>query len=230
VTTPDRCKVILISDDGSSSRCPKDAADDGDGKHLCLAHRMTALINGADSATPGSPLPAGTRILAAYVGLPGTTDATHVWTRDEWNLYLDPDSKLYGGPELRVLPIFVHDFPGDPVALANDACNAAEALGWSHKLGRLLCVDLETLVDDAYVTGLNRAISQHGFKMMKYGSPSTINQNPPVHGGSWMALLQARRPSLLPAGTVGDQWQWGTWDLSVWSPFVYENCGRGMRK
>ena len=191
---------------------------------------MTTLINGADAATAGNALPADTRILAAYVGQPGQTDATHVWSADEWNFYLNPESPRYGGPDLRVLPIFVHDFPGDPVRLANDACDAAIALGWSDKKHRLLVVDLETLIDDAYVTGLNLQIRKRGFAMIKYGSPSTINQNPPVDGGTWMALLQRRRPSVLPPGTVGDQWSWGVWDQTVWSEFVYENCGRGMRK
>jgi hypothetical protein len=191
------------------------------------------LINGADSASPGQPLPPDTEILAAYVGLPGAgaPDAEHVWTAAEWNYYLDPDSHLYGGPQLRVLPVFVHDFPGDPVTLADNACDAAINLGWSFKRGRLLVVDLETLIDPPYVIGLNRRIRERGFRMMKYGSPSTINQNPAVDGGTWMALLQARRPTILPAGTVGDQWRWSSiWDLTVWSEFVYANCGRGPRR
>lgn len=194
---------------------------------------MTTLYNGADTAAPGHPLPAGTKILCGYIGahdLPGQPDALHVWTRAEWNQYLDAGSPLYGGPELRSLPIFVHDFPGDPVQLANNACDAAVDLGWAHRLGRLIAVDLETLVDAAYVSGLNKQIRARGFRCMKYGSPSTINQNPATDGGTWMALLLAHRPSVLPPDTVGDQWRFGTeWDLSVFDKFVYDNCGVGPR-
>lgn len=192
------------------------------------------LINGADAAYPGNPLPAGTQILAAYVGatdLPGPPDTPHIWTRDEWNQYLDPESALYGGPDLRVLPIYVHDYPGDPAVLAQNAVDAVTDLGWAAGIGRLLVVDLETLVDPAYVSGLNQEVSLRGFRLCKYGSYSTINQNSFVYGGTWGALWVTRKPTILPPGTVGQQWHPGElWDLDVFSPFVYDNCGRGLRR
>lgn len=195
---------------------------------------MTTLYNGADTAKPGSPLPKGTKILCAYVGakdLPGQPDARHVWTLDEWNLYLDPNSHLFGGPELRSLPIFVHDYPGDPAQLAINAVDACIDLGWSANEGRFVCIDLETLVDPQYVSSLNIEVRALGFRLMKYGSAHFINQNPPVDGGTWMALLANRRPAMLPPGTVGQQWHFGTeWDQSVFSEFVYANCGRGIRR
>lgn len=196
--------------------------------------RYNPLIPGADTASPGQPLPEGTRILCGYVSapdLPGTPDARHVWTLNEWNLYLDPESPLYGGPELRTLPIFVHDYPGDPVTLANNAVDAMLDLGWAHNLGRLVAVDLETLIDPVYVLGLRAQITVRGFRMMKYGSSGTIKHNPPVDGGTWMALPQAHKPLILPPGTTGVQWSWGpVWDLSLFSQFVYANCGIGPRQ
>lgn len=197
------------------------------------------LHNGADSATPGWALPLGTTILAAYVAaydLPDPGDARHAWSPDEWNLYLNPGpaddpNPLYGGPELRVLPIFVHNYGGDPVVGANNACDAAVDMGWSDKMGRILCLDLETLTDPAYTQAFSAQTTARGFKLMKYGSPSTIQGNGPVPGGTWMAQLTNFRPSVLPPGTVGDQWAWGNiWDLSVFSDFVYANCGQGLRK
>lgn len=191
------------------------------------------LFNGADSAKPGQPLPSNTQILAAYVAakdLPGQPDEVHTWSLAEWNLYLDPSSELHV-PGLRALPIFVHDFPGDPAVLAQNAVDACLDLGWAGNLGRLLVIDLETLVDPTYVSGLNHEIHARGFRMMKYGSVGFINQNPPVDGGTWMALLQNHKPTILPTDAVGQQWQFGNvWDLDVFSQFVYDNCGRGIRK
>lgn len=193
----------------------------------------STLIAGADSDKPGQPLPSNALILAAYVAatdLPGQPDDVYTWTLANWNLYLDPDSELYV-PGLRPLPIFVHDYPGDPAILAQNAVDACSDLGWADNLGRLLVVDLETLVDPEYVSSLNHEIRARGFRMMKYGSAGFVNQNPPVDGGTWMALLQNHEPTVLPAGTVGQQWRFGNvWDLDVFSRFVYENCGRGIRK
>lgn len=199
-----------------------------------MTEATAPLYNGVDSATPGHPLPRNTRILCVYIGakdLPGQPDARHVWTIDEINQYMDPASKLYGGPDLRVLPIFVHDYPGDPATLANNCCDAAVDLGWSNRLGRLLVVDFETLIDPPYVGGVSAQITDRGFRMTKYGSQGTINQNPPVPGGTWMATDSGTRPAVLPADRVGEQWLFDEpWDFSVFDQFVYDNCGVGPRK
>lgn len=192
------------------------------------------LHAGADSATPGKPLPPGTTILAAYVGapdLPARPDAKHVWTPDEWNLYLDPASPLYGGPELRALPIFVHDFAGDPIAIADNAADALLDLGWGTGIGRLVYLDLETLVNALLVDGVERRLHHRGFVLGKYGSQGTINRNPPVPGGTWMATDSKVPPLALPEDRVGDQWLFGpVWDLTGFSKFVYAGCGQGPRR
>ena len=194
---------------------------------------LPALYKGVDSARAGNPLPPYTKILAAYIGasdMPGRPDARHVWTMDEWNMYLNPDSVYYGGAELRALPIYVHDYPGDPLADAKNAADAAIDLGWSDAVGRLLFWDAETLVDPAYCSALNLELRLLGFRLGKYGSQGTINQNPPVAGGTWIATDSRIAPSQLPPGCVGDQWLFGgPWDFSVFGEFVYANCGRGPR-
>lgn len=192
------------------------------------------LYQGADGIKPGIPLPAGTKILCVYVGafdLPDPPDAVHVWSVEECNLYLDPDSPLYGGPDLRVLPLFVHDFGADPAKVAANAADALLDMGWSDKLGRLIYLDVETLVDPVFVNGVDSELGRRGFRLGKYGSAGYINRNPPVAGGTWMALLQRRRPTILPPGTVGQQWAFGPqWDFDVFSQFVYDNCGQGLRR
>jgi hypothetical protein len=197
------------------------------------------LHNGADSATPGARLPAGTTILYVYVAagdLPDPGDARHVWTRPEINQYLNPDSPLYGGPSLRVVPMYVHDFAGNASLDAQNMCDAVSDLGWSNTEGRIIEIDLETLEDPAYVGGLIAPVARLGFRLGKYGSLSTINANPPCPGGTRFAAWQKRKPSSIPAG-IGDAWQWATpgqvggdWDLTVATQFVYDHAGRGLRR
>lgn len=192
------------------------------------------LRAGADTDRPGKHLPPGTTILFVYVGdprLPGAPDARHIWTRAEINEYLDPASPLYGGPDLRVVPIFVHDFPGDPVAIADNIADALIDLGWSDKLGRLVYLDLETLIAPAYVAQVSAQLARRGFTMGKYGSQGTINSNPPVPGGTWMATDSKAIPLVLPPDRIADQWLFGgDWDLTGADEFVWLNAGVGLRK
>lgn len=196
------------------------------------ADGVPVLYAGADSAAPGKPLPEGTKILCIYVGEPGAgaPDAVHVWSIEEANWYLDPHSELYGGADLRVLPTYVHDYAGDPVADAKNAVGAMEAMGWARDRGRLIFWDAETFVDGPYCAALNLEVRKLGCRLGKYGSQGTVNSNPPVDGGTWMATDTQVDPVELPPGCVGDQWSFGSpWDRSKFSEFVYENCGRGLR-
>ncbi len=184
------------------------------------------LYHGADGAYPGAPLPAGTSILAAYVGEqqdPGPPDTPHIWTTGEWNSYLEAD------PHLRVLPIYTHSYPGDPVADADNAADAVLELGWKPGIGRLIAIDLETLVDPPYVSALGARLEARGFHGMPYGSAYYVMQNPPL-AGRWVAQLTSYRPAAIPPGAVGVQWRFGQhWDSNVFSEFVYANCGVGLR-
>src|SRR5215469_6288160 len=153
------------------------------------------LYPGADSAAPGEPLPEGTKILAAYVGapdLPGQPDARHVWTLPEWDLYFNPGSHLYGGPELRALPVYLHDYPGDPVADAANAADAMADLGWAMDRGRLIAWDAEMLVDPGYAQALADELDKRGARLMKYGPGSTVFRNPAAPGGTWLADISYR--------------------------------------
>lgn len=192
------------------------------------------LYPGVDGVSPGAPLPAGTKILVVYIGardLPDPPDALHVWTIAECNLYLDPASSLYGGPDLRILPVFVHDFASPAGLVAANMADAALDMGWAPRIGRIIYLDLETLVQPVFVAAVGAELARLGFVLGKYGSSGYVNQNPPVPGGTWMALLQSRQPRALPPGTVGQQWRFGSpWDSDMFSQFVYDNCGRGMRR
>lgn len=200
-------------------------------KHILNA--PPALYRGADASIPGNPLPKSTQILAAYVGatdLPGQPDTPHIWSIDEWNLYLNPDSSLYGGPDLRCLPIFVHDFTGDAVTIAQNAIDAVTDLGWKSHLGRIIAFDTETMINRSFVHAVDLEVQRAGFRLMDYGSLDFVVHNMPCSGGLWGALLTATQPSILPPDCNGQQWRFGTeWDSDIFDEFVYENCGRGMR-
>lgn len=189
------------------------------------------LYTGADASRPGAPLPLGTSILAAYVGKPGpgAPDTPHVWTAAEWNEYVDRH------PGLRLLPIYVHNYPDNsPTTDAANAVAAVEALGWiPHLTGsarQAIAIDLEVLVAYNWVADLEAAIDDMGFRALPYGSRSYVVQNPSCFG-YWVAQLTSRAPTVLPQGARGIQWHWGTsWDLDVFDAGVYEACATGRRR
>jgi hypothetical protein len=199
-----------------------------------LTGRM--LYKGVDASKPGHPLPPGTSIVAGYVGAPelqGIPDTPHIWTRDEWNMYLDPLGQFYGGPAIRALPIYTHDYGGDPVIDARNAIDAMLDLGW-HEGMRLLAWDSEFLIDQAYEEGLAAELwKQEGWGLLPYGVARTITQviAPPHSPGVWAAALQSTEPRSLPAHWAGWQWAFGnTWDLDMFDQAVYIGCGKGSRR
>lgn len=197
------------------------------------------LYNGVDASTPGAPLPKGTHLLFGYVGaldLSGKPDTPHIWTLNDWNQYMHPDGPLYGGPRLRVVPVYTHDYAGDPWQDAANAVEACADLGWDLHKGRLIYWDAELLVDAEYCDKLSHAISTHGMRMGKYGSLSTIERNPPVPGGTWFAEWQDKKPATINPQN-GVAWQWSSpeenhtpWDMTVAERFVYDNAGREIRR
>ena len=195
---------------------------------------MTAkLYKGADASTPKAALPSGYLIVAGYVGapeLPGQPDTPHVWTAAEWNQYLDPASPLYV-PGCRALPIYTHDYPGDPVQDAANAMDAAADLGWDADRGsRVMAWDSEFLSDPGYCAGLRRALNLGGWLLMTY--EKTALQDPPTDL-RWLFHIQGLHsppPRSLPAGADGLQWTFaGAWDLDLFSQRVYDLCGQGPR-
>lgn len=184
------------------------------------------LFNGVDGAYAGGPLPAQTRILAAYVGVAGEAgapDTPHIWTTDEWNEYLHQD------PGLRALPIYTHNYPGDARECAHNAVDAILALGWRPGVGRLLAVDLETLVDEEYEAELAVSIATLGFEMLPY-QPLWAAQAAAWAGKVWAPVLSRYRPTTLHAQLAGIQWQWGNaWDYDVFDRYVFDRAARGLR-
>jgi hypothetical protein len=202
--------------------------------------RMTPLFGppaplypGVCAAYPGAQLPKGTKILAGYVGIPGqgnaSPDTPNIWSAAEWNHYAEAD------PDLRLLPIFVHNYAdGQPEVDGANAVAAVAELGWSTALTgeaeRIIVIDAETLVDYEYFGAMGEAISRAGFRPVIYGSASTVRGNP-AFGGYWMAdFNNTHAPTALASGNLGVQWKpGGSWNLSVFSQDMYFGCGHGPR-
>lgn len=188
------------------------------------------LYQGADASQPGAPLPAGTQILAAYVGRSGAgaPDTPHIWTAAEWNHYVD------AVPGLHLLPIYVHNFTDqDPRVDAANAVEAVRALGWfpgmAGALRRIIVLDLETMVAFEWAAAVMLAIYDAGFMPLPYGSFRDVIQNPSMIGW-WEALLTRTAPTALAPGQAGVQWAFqASWDLDVFSKAVYDGCGVGKR-
>lgn len=222
----------------NSSGEPRHAAPDAPPERMTpLFSPPGPLFRGVDAAYPGAALPTGTRILAAYIGIPGrgnaSPDTPHIWAPAEWNHYVE----LH--PELRLLPMYVHNYAdGQPEVDAANAVASAIELGWSPGLrgeaDRIIVIDVETLVDYEYFLAMGEAIQRGGFRPVIYGSASTVRGNPPF-GGYFMAEWSGTHaPTALSPGVLGLQWrpaQPGVpWDLSVFSQDLYFGCGHGLRR
>lgn len=190
------------------------------------------LYSGIDASRPPAGLPMWpVDIVCGYVGdasLPGPPDTPHIWTPDEWNTLYEASRG-----RARMLPIYTHNYPGDPVADAKNAVDAVRALGWAPNMPgnsrRIIALDLEVFVDRPYASQLEQEIWNLGFAAMPYGSNWYDLQNPPGIGW-WVALLVLRAPRWLGPGVQGVQWQWGpVWDRSVFSQRVWDGCGQGAR-
>jgi peptidoglycan hydrolase-like protein with peptidoglycan-binding domain len=136
---------------------------------------VTDIIEGYDASTPPWPVPSAFKVTGGYIG--GATP--HVWTADEWKL------KALG----KRLPIYVPTFFNSGILTAGSdavACvNDLKAL--SVPKGVLVGLDFETLVSGQYVSTFDNILVEAGYKVLLYGSTSTVFKNPKSSGGYWAA-------------------------------------------
>lgn len=162
---------------------------------------------------------------AGYIG----GDTPHVWSAAEWRaqpvrywlpIYVrsNPTSALARTMRrLRVHPVTTR--VAVPVAKAfarlrsrtyavAAASDAAIAIAWlrAHNApkGSVVVLDLETAVNGPYVRTFDADLVAAGYKVMAYGSLSTIFSNPRTSGGYWVAHY-TYRPHMEP-GAVATQW------------------------
>lgn len=128
-------------------------------------------------------------------------DTPHVWSAAE-------DKAAYGRYRL---PCYVRSNPGS----ANSAKDAAAAIAWLHAnkvpAGRAVVLDLETAVDPVYVTGFAGKLHAAGYKVLPYGSKSSIFKNPKCDG---YFVSDPTGVDHVVAGTVVTQYKFsGSYDL-----------------
>lgn len=146
-----------------------------------------------DAAYPPAHPPAYP-VVAGYLG----GDTPHVWTLAEWSHQ----------PARFRLPIWVRSNPGqvDPHTDAVHALAAAHLLGVPH--GSTIALDFETAIDAAYVKTFDQVLGDAGYKVMLYGSASSVRHNPQPSGGYWVANWTGTPH--LETGAVATQWTNGS--------------------
>jgi hypothetical protein len=171
---------------------------------------------------PVKPYP-GCSAVAGYIG--GNTP--HVWTLAEWLRF----------QHLGQLPIWTGYLEKDPIDHASQAVNAAVKLGWQPNANprRIIALDFETEIDDAWVLQFAHGVYAGGFVTMPYGSLSSILTDPPCWG-RWAAQW----PIGPPPANVSDiralqfhgslPWDGTEIDLSVIDESVMPRLGHGPRR
>lgn len=134
---------------------------------------MTGYLTFYDSAWPVSPPPESDGV-AGYIG----GDTPHVWTAEDW-----------AGQKARYrLPVFVRSNPRGIAGIVPDvnaAVDRLKAIGAPR--GTLVAWDMETAADKAYIAGVYTGLLAHGWKLVVYGSDSTIMGNDNPDGLYWAA-------------------------------------------
>lgn len=132
------------------------------------------LLKMEDSAYPVARDQSGVDVILIYSG----GDTPHPWTTTE----------ILNMPARYRWPCWVRSNPQS----VNSMVDAASFVAWLHghgvPMGTCVILDLETAVNTLYVSTFNEVLRSAGFKVTKYGSQSTIWQNPKTDGGTYLAL------------------------------------------
>lgn len=155
-----------------------------------------------DAAYPPASPPA-TDGVAFYIG----GDTPHVWTRAE----VDAQPARYR------LPIFVRSHPAQASAADDVAAAVAQLAHIGAPRGCLVAWDSETSADPAYIHAVYDLLTRAGYKLIDYGSQSTLFGNNCPNGYYWGADWTAE-PHI--AGRErGTQYAPGSqWDLDLFTP------------
>jgi hypothetical protein len=135
---------------------------------------IMTLLKMEDSAYPVTRDQSGVDVILIYSG----GDTIHPWTHTE----------ILDMPARWRLPTWVRSNPQSVNAMVDAASFLAWLHGFGTPIGSTVCLDLETAVNTLYVTTFNNVLHDGGYPVMKYGSQSTIWQNPRTHGGTFLAL------------------------------------------
>lgn len=135
-------------------------------------------------------------------------DTPHVWT----------DAEIAAAPGRYLVPTFVRSNPSQ----CDPHVDSRSFIAWlqAHKApaGITTVLDLETAVDPAYVTAFGADLHAAGFKVLPYGSRSTLFQNPQLDG--YFVSDPTGRDHIV-AGSVATQYAFAqSYDLDDFTPSV----------
>jgi peptidoglycan hydrolase-like protein with peptidoglycan-binding domain len=125
-----------------------------------------------DAAYPPAQ-PPKTDGVCFYIG----GDTPHVWTKAE----VDAQTARYR------LPVFVRSSPPGPGATTDSITTLFQLKQYGVPTGTLVALDLETAVDVSYVEEYYQDLRASGYKLIVYGSQSTILENKNPSGLYWGA-------------------------------------------
>jgi hypothetical protein len=141
-----------------------------------------------DSAYAADIPPGWGGIVAGYLGGGNQLNA---WSAADWQRF----------PGLKKLPVYVRTQPVNPVDDAFGVLRSLHYLDVPAGKGVWTALDLETAVAPAYVTGYGEVLHWAGFKVLVYGSASTVLGNPPLDG-YWVADYAGQGPFMYPGANV----------------------------
>jgi hypothetical protein len=158
-----------------------------------------ATLEFYDAAYPPSAPPAGADGVCGYIG----GDALNVWSTADW----ESQRARYR------LPIFVRANPPGPGA-ATDVAVALKALrALGAPQGTLVAWDMETAADASYIRQVGSLISAGGYKLIVYGSQSSVRSNDNPSGLYWGADWTGHPH--IASGDAMTQWvSYSNYDLS----------------
>lgn len=144
-------------------------------------------------------------VVAGYFGGP---NAANVWAIPAW-------IPFHNVPKL---PIWVSGFDGDEDG--EKALEALAALGVPPGKHIPIAIDMETRIDRTYVTKFGQLLQSAEFRVIIYGSKSTVFENPRLNG-YWVAdWLTSGFPHMVPElGVRGTQYAHDLppgFDASLW--------------
>lgn len=170
------------------------------------------FIKMADEAFASGSVPKGYQAIAGYLQ---SKAALHPWSKADWAKFRN----------FRKLPIYVSPHVAGATTSPED--DAFDCLHMLYDLGvpfrSAVALDMETLVDPAYVARFCAVLNWAGYAVWVYGSASTVFQNPPPagHGGYWVADYKGIGPFMYPGNRVratqyGDSGSYDSSEVRLW--------------
>lgn len=151
-----------------------------------------------DAAYPPARAPV-TDAVAVYIG----GDTPHIWTAGE----IAAQKARY------ILPVFVRSDPSGADAIA-DVKEAVTQLTGIGMKGRLVAWDAETSVATGYISEVSARLTVAGYRMIVYGSLSTVTGNRNPDGWYWDASWTGTE-HVDPGAQATQYADEGSWDLSL---------------